>query len=239
MPWQAELQRLTDHLLEEDRAEARDRLGRAPLASELRRSAGQRRLDAMELMARRSAAFGDTELGAAPICLNVLADLGTLEKVLQRLIDALGGGEPVDLDDLEYDDDSLHELEDGTVVTVNTILLAVLTGTVRGVLFDPEGEVLRYGHARRLFSRAQAQLFRLLSRRCQHPYGCDRTGRQLQGDHIIEWDDGGRTDADNGQCLCHTHNIWKTNHKNDPPPDDPDEGWRRFGPDAGPPPPTE
>ncbi len=28
-PWQAELERLMDHLLEEDRAEARDRLGRA------------------------------------------------------------------------------------------------------------------------------------------------------------------------------------------------------------------
>src|SRR5262245_18833524 len=133
--WQSELDRLMDHLLEEDRAEARDRLGRAPLASELRRDAGQRRLDAMELMAQRSAAYGDADLPAAPpVCLNVIADLRTVELVLARLIEALeqAGGGPVDLDDLHYDHDSLHELEDGTVVTVNTILLALLTGTVRG-----------------------------------------------------------------------------------------------------------
>jgi hypothetical protein len=238
VPWQAELDRLMDHLLDEDRAEARDRLGRAPLASELRRSTGQRRLDAMELMARRSAAHGDADLGPSPVCLNVLGDLQLLEKVLERLIDALGGEEPVDLDDLEYAGDSLHELEDGTVVTVNTILLALLTGTVRGILFDPAGEVLRWGRERRLFSPAQVRLFRALTRRCAHPYGCDRTGRRLEGDHRVEWDDGGRTDADNGQCLCHPHNIWKTNHKHDPPPHDPDEGWRRSGPDAGPPPPN-
>jgi len=203
--WQAELDRLSDHLLEEDRAEARDRLGRAPVASELGRTAGQRRLDAMDLMAKRSAAFGDADLGAAPMCLNVFADLTTLEKVIERLLEALGGQARADLDDLEYDGDSLHELEDGTVVTVNTILLALLTGTIRGILFDPAGEVLRYGRERRLFSPAQARLLRALFRRCGHPYGCDHAGRRLESDHRVEWEDGGLTDVTNGDCRCRSH----------------------------------
>ncbi len=238
VPWQAELERVMDHLLEADRAEARDRLGRAPLASELRRSVRQRRHDAMVEMARRSAAFGDQDLGAAPVCLNVFGNLELVAKILERIVQALAGGEPFDLDDLEYGPDSLHELEDGTVVTVNTILLALLTGTVRGVLFDPDGELLRHGRARRLFTPAQAQAIRAKFRRCAHPFGCDRTGARLQSDHHDEWDDGGPTDCQNGRCLCRTHNLWKTNHKHDPPPDDPDGGQRRRPPDPGPPPPT-
>jgi hypothetical protein len=233
VPWQTELERVIDHLLEVDRAEARDRFGRAPLASELRRTARQRRHDAMVEMARRSAAFGDGDLGPAPVCLNVFADLDLVAKVLERIVEALASGEPFHVDDLAYGPDSLHELEDGTVVTVNTILLAVLTGTVRGVLFDPDGEVLRFGRARRLFTPAQARAIRAKFRRCGHPFGCDRTLR-LESDHHQEWDDGGLTDGENGRCLCRTHNPWKTNHKHDPPSDHPDGGQRRRPPNPGP-----
>ena len=169
--WQAELERLMDHLLEEDRAEARDRLGRAPLASELARSARQRRLDAMRLMAERSSAFAG-ELGPSSFCLNAHGDLNLLAKILERICEALGAPDgTVDLDDLGFDDDSLHELDDGTVITLNTILLALLTGTVRGVLFDPDGEVLRYGQERRLFTRPQAQAIRAKFRALRTPVG--------------------------------------------------------------------
>ena len=44
-----------------------------------------------------------------------------------------------DLEQVELTPESLHELDDGTVVTVNTIVLAILTGTVRGYLYDPDG----------------------------------------------------------------------------------------------------
>ena len=86
-------------------------------------------------------------------------------------------GQDVDLDDyldrIQLDGHSLHETDDGTVVTPYVILLAMLLGTVRGILYDPEGEILRFGRERRLFSKAQAATIRSKYRRC-HPYGCDR-----------------------------------------------------------------
>ena len=234
--WQTELDRLVAHLLAEDRAEARARLGRAPTASELPRTAGQRRLDAMRLMAERSAALSDRELGASPVQLVVHADLNLVATVLARIVDALQTeGDTVDLGGLTYDDDSLHELDDGTVVTVNTILLALLTGTVRGILYDPQGVPLRLGRAQRLFGAA-ADAISARFRRCGHPFGCDRTGPLVQHDHTHEWRDGGETNADEGTLRCPPHNIWKTNHRFDPPPLDPDVGQRRVGPEPGPPP---
>lgn len=218
--WQAELGRLCEHLRDVDRAEARDRLGRAPLDHELGRTPRQRRVDAMRLMAERSAAY-DGDLGPSSFCLNRHGGTDLVAEILARIIEALEANSldgTVDLDDLAYDDDSLHELDDGTVITLNTILLALLTGTVRGVLFDPAGEVIRHGHARRLFTPAQAQAIRAKFWRCAHPYGCDRTHPFLQSDHVTEHRHGGCTDTDNGQCLCRAHNIWKTNFADRPPP---------------------
>jgi hypothetical protein len=234
--WQVELDRLVAHLLAQDRAEAKARLGRPPTAAELQRTAGQRRLDAMRLMAERSAAFTGQELGASPVQLVVHADLNLVAKVLERIIDAIkADGDDIDLDGLTYDDDSLHELDDGTVITVNTILLALLTGTVRGILYDPEGVPLRLGRAQRLFGAA-GDAISARFRRCGHPLGCDRTGRLVQHDHTVEWQDGGHTNADEAELRCGPHNIWKTNHRFDPPPDQPDVGQRRVGPEPGPPP---
>ena len=122
------------------------------------------------------------------------------------------------LDAIELGEDSLHELDDGTVITLNTVIFALLTGTVRGILYDPHGEILRYGRARRLFTPAQAAAIRAKSRRCAHPWGCDRSGPSTQTDHTVEHQHGGPTDVDNADRYCGPHNIWKTNHLGQPPP---------------------
>jgi hypothetical protein len=61
---------------------------------------------------------------------------------------------------------------------------------------------------------------------------------QVSADPIVtvEWRDGGETNADEATLRCPPHNIWKTNHRHDPPPDEPDRGQRRVGPEPGPPP---
>jgi hypothetical protein len=234
--WQAELERLMDLLLEQDRAEARDRLGRAPTHAELQRTTRQRRVDAMVLMARRSAAHGDHELGPSPFTTVVHVDPPFLTALISVLTTALNPDKDptFDLDDavdeIELTEDSLHELDDGTVVTVNTVVFALLTGTIRGILYDQQGEILRYGRGRRLFSPAQRDAIRAQMRRCAHPWGCDRTGPATQTDHTREVQDGGLTDIANGKRYCEPHNIWKTNHRFDPPPDGappPDLGQRR------------
>jgi hypothetical protein len=231
--WQAELERNMDQLLEDDRAEARDRLGRAPRHRELRRTTRQRRVDAMVQMARRSSLHQGDGLGPAPFCVNVHADAAFLTALIAVLGNALDpDGDPdfdldTALDQIELTEDSMHELDDGTVITTSIVMLALLTGTVRGILYDPAGEVLRYGRDRRLFSPAQRLLGMARSRRCAHPYGCDRTGPSTQTDHRHEHQDGGPTDSDNADRYCRPHNLWKTNHRGEPPPAKPDLGHRR------------
>jgi hypothetical protein len=193
----------------------------------------------MLLMAERSAAYGGEDLGPSRFTLVVHADAELVGKLLQFIRDDMAAaaddpeGEP-DLGSIEYGGESLHELDDGTVVTVNTVLLAMLTGVVRGILFDPQGEPLRLGHARRLFTPAQAMAVRARYRRCCHPHGCDRAAPWTQTDHIVEHVDGGPTDSDNSQILDGGHNIWKTNNKHGPPIQNPDRGQRRVPPDTGP-----
>lgn len=222
--WQAELERLMDRFLEEDRAEARDRLGRAPLHGELRRTTRQRRADAMVEMARRSAAHTGDDLGPCRYVTNVHVSPEFLTALIAVLTTALNPDRDPDFDldealaGIELTEDSMHELDDGSVLTVNTVVLALLTGTVRGILFDPHGEILRFGHERRLFSHAQAQAIRAMFRRCCHPHGCDRSGPRTQSDHVVEVQDGGPTDLANGGRECESHNIWKTNHRLRPPP---------------------
>ncbi len=194
----------------------------------------------MVLMAERSAAFaGDP--GPSSFCVTVHGDAVLVACIIAALRQALADQDyDLDqaLDDIELGADSLHELDDGTVITINTIVLALLTGTVSGILYDPDGDIIRLGKEQRLFNRAQARALRAKYRRCAHPYGCDRTHPFLQSDHIVEHHDGGPTELTNGQGLDGGHNIWKTNHKHDPPPENPDRSQRRLPPDIGPPPPT-
>jgi hypothetical protein len=220
--WDAELGRLYQFLLERDRVAARDRLGRRPLESELGRTARQRRADAMVLMSERSAAFGDDELPPSRFTLIVHADAELAAKLIQFVRDEMAAAaedpdvEP-DLGSIEYGGESLHELDDGTVVTVNTVLLALLTGVIRGVLWDPDGIPTRFGHGKRLFTDDQAILARARFRRCCHPYGCDRTAPFLHTDHLVEHQDGGPTDIDNAAPKDAGHNQWKSPHRHDPP----------------------
>jgi HNH endonuclease len=230
--WQDELERLLEAEYRKDVAEATDRLGRRPLPSELARTTRQRRVDAMEQMAKRSAAYTGADLGPSNFTLIVHGDAELVARLLAVVVDEDATIE--DLEDLEIPAGSIHELDDGTVVTVNTVILALLAGTVRGILYDPYGEILRYGPARRLFTPAQAQALRAKYRRCAHPYGCDRTGARLQTDHIVEHQHGGPTDTANGQPLCGTHNRWKTNHQNDPTTAPIDRDQRRTQPRTGP-----
>ncbi len=233
----AELSRLAEHLYHQDVAEARDRLGREPTTSELARTPAQRRADALELMARRSAAHGDEEVPASSFVINLHAGAELALQILERLIAALRDGtdDDLDLDDIAIGPDDLCEDDDGTVVTVNTLVLALLTGSVRGYLYDPDGVPLRYGRSRRLFTKPQADALRARFRRCRHPFGCGRTGTTLQSNHVTEHRRGGLTNVEDGDTRCGPHNRWYSNTYGEPPPDGPvDTDQRRRPPDLGP-----
>ena len=238
--WPNEFQRLIDHLYAADVAEATERLGRRPLSGELARDGAQRRSDAMLSMAQRSAAF-DGEVGPSRFVVTMHGDTDLVAQLLDVLFEALDTDDDDDfdldeaLDRVELSPDSLHELEDGTVISLDTLLLALLTGTIRGYLHDPDGMPLRFGRERRLFTKPQADALRARFRRCCHPFGCDRTGGRLQADHTPEWEDGGLTDVDDADVKCGPHNRWKHNTKHRPPPEGSrDDGQRRTPPQTGP-----
>ena len=142
--WQNEFQRLVDHLYAADVAEATERLGRRPLSGELARDGAQRRSDAMLLMAQRSAAH-DGDVGPSRFVVTVHGDTDLVAQLLDVLFEALNTDDDTDfdldeaLDRIELSPESLHETDDGVVVTVNTIILALLTGSIRGYLHDPVG----------------------------------------------------------------------------------------------------
>jgi hypothetical protein len=188
-------------------------------------------------MSRRSAAHTADDLPASSFVVNVHAGTGVVLQILARLIAALRDGtdDDLDLDDIELGPDDLCEDDDGNMITVNTLVLAILTGAVRGYLHDPDGVPLRYGRSRRLFSKPQADALRSRFRRCCHPYGCGRTGTTLQANHVTEHRHGGLTDVDEGDPRCGPHNRWYTNTHGLPPPEGAiDLDQRRTPPDLGP-----
>ncbi len=212
----AEHDRITDDLFAQDWAFCQDVLGRDPdenELAELTRCRENRAHDALVEMARRSKTLaGGKVAAAAEVVLHTTQD--TYEEALRHLI----SDDPDD--EMTIPPGGFCETADGTPITPVAAVYTSLIGQVRRIVFGADDEILSYGRARRLYSDAQTSALRAKYRRCTHPYGCDHTGRRLQIDHILEHQDGGPTDIDNGQPLDGTHNRWKTNTRGQPPPSD-------------------
>ena len=74
-------------------------------------------------------------------------------------------------------------------------------GDLMGVLYDAQGQVIKFGRKRRLASSKQVQvLLGMWGHTCAVP-GCGHT-RFLQMHHIRDWAEGGTTDVDNLVPLC-------------------------------------
>ncbi len=221
---QGELDRLERELFAEDWAAAKVELGRDPEAHELARTLGQRYHDAFELMARRSRALRGPS-PAASFVVNIHMTMASYEAGLAR---SLG-------QDVPLPHDGFCEMDDGSMIPPACAVEATIEGHVRRIVFGAEDEPLSFGRAKRFFTPAQAAAVRAKFRRCTHRFGCDRSGPLLQTDHVIEHEDGGRTDVVNGEPRCGPHNRWKNRHKHDPPASDEqrhDRGQRR-GPPPG------
>ncbi|WP_243839128.1 HNH endonuclease signature motif containing protein [Ilumatobacter fluminis] len=85
------------------------------------------------------------------------------------------------------------------------MLQASLTGLVRRVVVDSAGVVIDRGRAARLFEGEARAAARLLYRECSHP-GCSVKVQACDVDHVIEWWAGGRTNQNNADIRCNTHN---------------------------------
>jgi hypothetical protein len=198
----AELHRLEKHLFEADWAQARERLGDTTKASDLARTAEQRRADAFVEMARRSATC-DTPGQPPKWVLNVM--MGYATDWWKAIALRPGAG----LADTRFYD-TMCELEDCTPISPRTALSLGLAGKIRRVVFGPDSHILDFGHAVDCFHGPLREAVIIRDRFCRDP-GCGLPGRASQIDHIQPRSRGGPTAERNGECKCGTSNRMKGN----------------------------
>ena len=173
-----ELDRLSQELFDEDLAEARERLGiDLPPQQDLRRTASQRRADALVRMAERSAAKAPGAVEPR-VLLHVLAGTDAVERMC--------------------------ELSDGTVLTPGEVLRVLDRADVERVVFGSPSKVIDVGARRRFFTGATRTAIQLRDLTCTHPT-CQVPFERCEIDHVVEWAAGGSTVQDNGRCRCKHH----------------------------------
>ena len=177
------LRRIDHQLWEADWAEARSRLGAAASSTDLARTDSQRRYDALiELAIRGSAAPPDAKRPRPLVTVHVDHD-------------TLAG--------------RICQLSTGAVITPGQILPLLSECVVERAVFGPGNRIIELGRTQRLFVGGTRRAVEITRPTCAHP-GCKVPSEHCQVDHAKPWEDGGRTDPDNGQPLCPAHHRRKT-----------------------------
>ncbi|MEO7429159.1 MAG: HNH endonuclease signature motif containing protein, partial [Acidimicrobiales bacterium] len=176
-----ELERLERELFEADWAEARQRLGDAATLADLQRRPGQRRADALRLMAERSAAK-PADATEPRVLLHVLAGHDSVERMC--------------------------ELSNGQVVTPGEVLPLLRYADVERVIFEGPSKVIDVGVRRRLFTGATRTAVEMRDRECAHP-SCGVPAERCEIDHLEPYETGGLTTQANGRCRCPFHHRWR------------------------------
>jgi hypothetical protein len=207
-----ELERLFQLLYQADRAEAEERLGRAPHPHELARTAAQRLADALFWMARRSASRREGTAKPTPLFV-VHTGADTFRHSLCRMEN--GGYVPATevLSWLEGADlvRAHHEPEGPLTLSyamrVREVTIRCLEETLEGAKDRKE-----CNPTDRTFSGATRRAIEIRDQQCSHPY-CDRPAKYCQIDHIKPYSQGGLTTQANGRLLCSFHNRWIYEHE--------------------------
>jgi uncharacterized protein DUF222 len=175
-----ELERLEQVMFAADWAKAKEATGGEPKLSDLARSHGQRRADALVEMATRSQMVAEGTRRPGPL-FTVVIDYGTTDRIC--------------------------ELANGTVLAPGALLPWLTEAHLERVLFSPSRRV-EVGEKARLFTGATRHAIEMRDRECTHPY-CDIEASKCQADHVIPYAAGGLTTQENGQMLCGFHNRQK------------------------------
>ena len=183
-----ELRRLEQILFEQDVADAKSRLGRPPKASDLGRTAAERRCDALVEMAARSAGYSENVKPARPL-FTVFVGYDAFAKTC--------------------------ELSNGTVVTPGQLVPYLGEAEVERIVFAGPSRVVDVGVRRRVFTGATRRAVEVRDRGCWHE-SCDVPAERCQVDHTQPYDVGGLTVQENGRCGCKFHH--RLRHKPVRPP---------------------
>jgi hypothetical protein len=174
-----ELKRREQELFEADWAEARERVGPEACGADLRRTAAQRRADAVVEMARRSGAVPEGARMPEPL-FSVFVDY---ESFAGRIC----------------------ELANGVAVTPGSLLGYLDEAWIERVVFGSPSRVIDMGVRRRLFTGATRRAVQVRDRECFNEF-CDIPADDCQVDHIEPYAAGGLTTQDNGRPACGYHN---------------------------------
>lgn len=173
-----ELTRLEHEMYEADWAEARTAIGREPTSSDLSRTSGQRRADALVEMATRSKTCPKDGRRPAPL-FSVLVGYETIHG-------------------------RTCELAQGTVVSPGALVAWMDQAYIERAVFAP-GRRVEISPSVRLFTGATRRAIELRDRECTHPY-CDIPAARCEIDHVLPFSEGGPTTQENGRVLCDFHN---------------------------------
>lgn len=209
--------------LEADRREALDRCGPDATPDQYRRTAIQRRTDAVVAIFRMAAAApGDTRVPEPVV--NVVIDAATLEDELARIAhDPTLGHPTADHDGAPNETQPIADTANrricctlsGRPLDPSDAVSCLLVGHVRRVVIDSTSTVIDLGRKRRCFvgsARDAADLQAAIRRRGASMcfWGdCTSPPHRQQRDHVRSWGALGETNTRNSDLGCGYHNRLK------------------------------
>ncbi|RII42655.1 HNH endonuclease [Galactobacter valiniphilus] len=98
--------------------------------------------------------------------------------------------------------------QEGLPVPFSAVAHLLCDASIQMLLQDPGGIPLKLGRTRRTFSKDQRRVLAARDRHCRAP-GCEIPAKWCEVHHVTPWNQGGKTDVDNGILLCsfHHHEI--------------------------------
>ena len=158
------------------------------------RPAGQRRVEALTEVCRRSSAVDADERGgadgaaASSAAVHVVIPLADLQA-------RTGSGEVI------------GSTATGTVLSPEVLRRISCEADLIPHVLGTKGEDLDLGRVVRLFTRAQRRRLWRRDRGCTYP-GCGAPAAWTRAHHVVHWADGGLSDIDNAALLCQRHHSF-------------------------------
>lgn len=203
--------------LEADRAEAIERHGPSATPDQYRRTALQRRTDALVAIFRMAAAAPGGVQVPEPL-VNVVIDAETLEDELARVTGGAAGQASSVAPTRRVDEVAgrrICQTLSGRPLDPSDAVACLLVGLVRRVVVSGASTVIDLGRKRRCFTGSAgdaADLQAAIRRRGASPcfWGdCTSPPHRQQRDHVRPWGSLGGTDVDNSDLACGYHNRLK------------------------------
>jgi Domain of unknown function (DUF222)/HNH endonuclease len=185
-----ELGRLGRILFDADWAEAKERLGRDPTLSELRRTPAHRRSDAATEMAARSASMPADAQRPVPL-FSILVDYSTISGVVSGTIPGANSGTI---------SGRICQIEGGPVISPGSLLHHMEHAEFERIVFKPKGRI-ECSEKSRFFLGGTRRAIEVRDRECGNPY-CETPAKRCEIDHIIPYSKGGLTTQENARVLC-------------------------------------